>query len=56
MRHPLANIHPEAIIAESAVIDAFSTIQKDVEIGEGEEIIESETARLIGQIHETFVA
>lgn len=35
MRHPLANIHPEAKIAESAVIEAFTTIQKDVEIGEG---------------------
>ncbi|MEY3405014.1 MAG: acyl-ACP--UDP-N-acetylglucosamine O-acyltransferase [Cyclobacteriaceae bacterium] len=35
MRHPLANIHPEAVVAESATIEAFATIQKDVVIGEG---------------------
>lgn len=34
MRHQLANIHPEAIIAESAIIEAFATVQKDVVIGE----------------------
>ncbi|MBT8191387.1 MAG: acyl-ACP--UDP-N-acetylglucosamine O-acyltransferase [Saprospiraceae bacterium] len=31
----LANIHPEAIIAENVVIEAFATIGKEVEIGEG---------------------
>ena len=35
MRNPLANIHPEAIVAETAIVEAFSTIQKDVVIGEG---------------------
>src|SRR5688572_4825025 len=35
MRHPLANIHPEAKIADSATIEAFTTIQKDVEIEDG---------------------
>ena len=35
MRHPLANIHPDADVHESAVIEAFTTIQKDVVIGEG---------------------
>ena len=35
MRHALSSIHPDAIIADSAIIEAFSTIQKDVVIGEG---------------------
>ena len=35
MKHPLANIHPEAEVHETAVIEAFTTIQKDVVIGEG---------------------
>lgn len=34
MISPLANIHPEAIIAESAVIDPFVSIHADVTIGE----------------------
>ncbi|MBX7126850.1 MAG: acyl-ACP--UDP-N-acetylglucosamine O-acyltransferase [Cyclobacteriaceae bacterium] len=35
MKHPLANVHPEAQIADSAIIEPFATIQKDVVIGEG---------------------
>lgn len=35
MNQPLAYIHPGAKIAESAVIEPFSTIYDDVEIGEG---------------------
>ena len=35
MRHPLSNIHPEAIVADTAVVEAFTTIQKDVVIGPG---------------------
>lgn len=34
MKQPLANIHPDARIAESAVIEPFATIAADVEIGE----------------------
>jgi UDP-N-acetylglucosamine acyltransferase len=34
MKSPLAQIHPNAKIAESAVIDAFVTIEEDVVIGE----------------------
>lgn len=35
MIHPLASVHPEARIAETAVVEAFSSISQDVEIGEG---------------------
>ncbi len=35
MIQPLANIHPEAQIAENVIIEPFATIQKDVVIGEG---------------------
>jgi UDP-N-acetylglucosamine acyltransferase len=35
MIHPLSSVHPEARIAETAVVEAFSTISQDVEIGEG---------------------
>jgi UDP-N-acetylglucosamine acyltransferase len=35
MKQPLANVHPGAKIAESAVIEPFCTIQDNVEIGEG---------------------
>lgn len=34
MSHPSANIHPDAKIADSAVIEPFATIKGDVEIGE----------------------
>ena len=34
MKSPLANIHPNAKIADSAIIDAFVTINEDVTIGE----------------------
>jgi len=34
MKSPLANIHPNAKIADSAIIDAFVTIHEDVVIGE----------------------
>jgi UDP-N-acetylglucosamine acyltransferase len=33
--HPLANVHPEAIIGNNVVIEPFATIQKDVIIGDG---------------------
>ena len=33
--HPLANIHPEAVIGSNVVIEPFATIQKDVTIGDG---------------------
>ena len=33
--HPLANVHPEAVIGANVVIEPFATIQKDVTIGEG---------------------
>jgi UDP-N-acetylglucosamine acyltransferase len=32
---PLASIHPEAVIGQGVTIDAFTTIQKDVVIGDG---------------------
>ena len=35
MKQPLADIHPDAKIAESAVIEPFVSIAADVEIGEG---------------------
>ncbi len=35
MNQPLANIHPEAIIAKDVVIEPFATVSKDVIIGEG---------------------
>lgn len=35
MNQPLAYIHPEARIADNAVIEPFATIHKNVEIGEG---------------------
>lgn len=34
-QHKLSNIHPKAKIAENVTIDAFATIDEDVEIGEG---------------------
>jgi UDP-N-acetylglucosamine acyltransferase len=34
-KSPLANIHPEAVIGQGVTIDAFTTIQKDVVIGDG---------------------
>jgi UDP-N-acetylglucosamine acyltransferase len=34
-KSPLASIHPEAVIGEGVTIDAFTTIQKDVVIGDG---------------------
>ncbi len=34
MKSPLANIHPNAKIADSAIIDAFVTVNEDVVIGE----------------------
>jgi UDP-N-acetylglucosamine acyltransferase len=33
--HPLANVHPEAVIGSNVVIEPFATIQKDVTIGDG---------------------
>lgn len=35
MIQPLSYIHPEAKIAQNVVVEPFSTIHKDVEIGEG---------------------
>src|SRR5690625_2790953 len=35
MKHSLAYIHPEAKIADSAIIEPFSSISANVEIGEG---------------------
>ncbi len=32
--HPLANVHPEAVIGNNVVIEPFATIQKDVIIGD----------------------
>ena len=43
MKQPLAYIHPEAIIADSAVIEPFATINQDVVIGEGTRIGSSAT-------------
>jgi UDP-N-acetylglucosamine acyltransferase len=33
--HPLANVHPDAVIGSNVVIEPFATIQKDVTIGDG---------------------
>jgi UDP-N-acetylglucosamine acyltransferase len=33
--HPLANVHPEAVIGNNVTIEPFATIQKDVVIGDG---------------------
>ncbi len=33
--HPLANVHPEAVIGNNVIIEPFATIQKDVVIGDG---------------------
>lgn len=33
-RHSLANIHPEAKIGKNVVVEAFATVQADVEIGD----------------------
>lgn len=33
--HPLANVHPEAVIGSNVVIEPFATVQKDVVIGDG---------------------
>ena len=38
MKQPLAYVHPEAIIAESVVIEPFAAIYQDVTIGEGTKI------------------
>ena len=35
MTKPLANIHPEAKIADNVIIEPFATIHNDVVIGEG---------------------
>jgi UDP-N-acetylglucosamine acyltransferase len=43
MKHPLAYIHPEAIVAENVIIEPFVTINKDVIIGEGTQIGSSVT-------------
>lgn len=43
MKQPLAYVHPDAIIAESAVIEPFATINNDVIIGEGTRIGSSVT-------------
>ena len=33
--HPLANVHPEAVIGNNVVIEPFATVHKDVVIGDG---------------------
>src|SRR3954463_12025783 len=33
--HPLANVHPEAVIGNNVTIEPFATIQKNVVIGDG---------------------
>jgi UDP-N-acetylglucosamine acyltransferase len=33
--HPLANVHPEAVIGNNVIIEPFATIHKDVTIGDG---------------------
>jgi UDP-N-acetylglucosamine acyltransferase len=38
MKQPLAYVHPEAILADSVIIEPFATINKDVIIGEGTRI------------------
>ena len=35
MNQPLAYVHPRAVIAKNVVIEPFTTIDKNVEIGEG---------------------
>jgi UDP-N-acetylglucosamine acyltransferase len=35
MIHPLSSVHPEARIAGTAIVEAFTSISQDVEIGEG---------------------
>ena len=35
MKQPLAYIHPEAKVAKNVVIEPFTSIDKNVEIGEG---------------------
>ena len=35
MIQPLAYVHPDAKIAKNVVIEPFTTISKNVEIGEG---------------------
>lgn len=35
MNQSMVNIHPDAKVAKSAVVEPFATVQKDVEIGEG---------------------
>ncbi|NCP45251.1 MAG: acyl-[acyl-carrier-protein]--UDP-N-acetylglucosamine O-acyltransferase, partial [Flavobacteriales bacterium] len=34
-KYPLTNIHPNAKIADNVIIESFTTIYEDVEIGEG---------------------
>lgn len=34
-KYPMTNIHPDARIAESVIVEPFATIEGDVEIGEG---------------------
>ena len=43
MKQPLANIHPNAQIAEDVIIDPFVTIDEDVVIGEGTHIYSNVT-------------
>ncbi len=33
--HPLANVHPDAVIGNNVIIEPFATIQKNVVIGDG---------------------
>ena len=35
MIQPLSYIHPEAQVADNVIVEPFSTIDKNVEIGEG---------------------
>src|ERR1700712_689414 len=35
MSHPLANVHPDAVIGNNVTIEPFATIQKNVTIGDG---------------------
>jgi UDP-N-acetylglucosamine acyltransferase len=35
MSHPLANVHPEAIIGNNVIIEPFATVQKNVTVGDG---------------------
>jgi UDP-N-acetylglucosamine acyltransferase len=54
MKHAFANIHPDAKIADSAIIDAFVSIDKDVVIGERVRIypnaVISEGARIADEV------